>query len=118
MDDLRPLAIYPWPLSAADMEKVKAAKAATGVPFRVLPCPAVPGTPVRILALRELPAFVCDTTPPVDPDNPDSLTNALRWVLDETEPVERGVTVLKYLKAIFGPETRELEPERIGVHFE
>lgn len=127
MPDVRPLPIYPWPVDPAALELVKRAKAELETQFKVVPVRALPGSPGRMLALGVKPNFVCDYAPVVDPSNYTSVKNALSWVLDETQDVERGVTVLDCLKEIFGPQTRELDDREIfdelisekqGVHFE
>jgi hypothetical protein len=108
-----PLAIFPYPLPPEITEVTKRAFMSLDLPFAVVPVPANPGEPGRILALGALPPFVCDCAPVADATNEDSVRNAIRWVLTAPQGDENGYMVLDYLKAAFGPETRELPPEEI-----
>lgn len=106
-----PLAIHPWPLPPEALRRVQQAFAALGAPFPVEPRPAVSGGPVRVLGLGSLPPFVCDAGLVKDPSNIEAIKKALRWVLDPSQPVEQGFTVLNYLDTYLGPGVVELEPE-------
>lgn len=109
MSETRPLAIHPWPVPQDALQRIQEAFSSLRAPFPVQPRPAVPGGPVRVLALGSLPPFICNAGLVRDPSNVDSIRNALRWVLDESQPVENGFTDTDYLKAFFGPEVRYIE---------
>lgn len=106
-DALLPLPIYPYPVSKEDMDAIKAAKAAMNVDFKVLPRPAVPGSPGRVLALREKPNWFTSYAPVGHPERPESMKAALEWVLsDKDDP--RGVTDVQWLNELM-PGVREVE---------
>ncbi len=105
---IRPLALYPYPVAEADGKLIRAAKASLQLDFQVQPSPAVPGGPVRVLALRDRPPWLCDAAIVMDPSKPGALESALQWVLTD-RPVEEGYSVLTYLKSIFGPEVKEVD---------
>jgi len=113
MTDLRPLAIWPHEIPDEQMALIKQAKANIDVPYRVLPSPAVPGGHERVLAMGELPPFLCDAALVKDPTNPQSVENALRWLLTAPEGDERGFGYTQYLEAIFGPGVKDLGTEEV-----
>lgn len=113
---LYPLPIHPWPVTDADLSLIKAAKAQLVTTKLVTPVEAFPGEPVRILALRVAPEFLCDYALVREPENPVALRTALNWVLDETLDDPRATLILDQLVAIFGVGTREVFDE--GVRFE
>lgn len=106
-DALLPLPIFPYPVSKEDMDAIKAAKAAMGVDFKVLPRPAVPGSPGRVLALREKPHWFTPYAPVGHPERAESMIAALEWVLLNTDD-PRGVTDLQWLSELM-PGVREIE---------
>lgn len=102
-DNLIPLAIWPHDIPDEQMDLIRQAKAALNLPFRVLPSPAVPGSPTRVLGMGSLPPFLCDCALVNDPTNPESVENALRWLLTAPEGDDRGFMALDYLNMWFGP---------------
>ena len=104
-----PLAIWPWPLPSEQLEVVRSAFAAMGAPFPVVPSPAAPGGPVRVLAMGSLPPFACNSALIGNPLSFDSVTKGLRWVLDPAQDLENGHTMLDYLRLYLGAEVKELE---------
>lgn len=115
--DLRPLPIYPWPLNEVDYGAVRLAKARLGVEWKVLPRPAIAGSPGRILALREPPPFLCDYALVNDPQNGNSMLAALEVALGLKDD-ERMNTVLDTLKSIFGEGVREIPAEELAAEEE
>lgn len=108
MTDLRPLALYPYPVTEADLEAIKAAKAALNLPYRVVPVQAVPGGPVRVLALRSGPPFLCDFRGTADPLTDADLPAKLAWVLGEIEHDPKASLLADQL--LTGPlHAREIE---------
>lgn len=102
-----PLPIYPYPMTAEQSTVVHEAylRLGPGAPS-VQPVPANPGEPTRVLGLAAFPPFVCDLAYVPDPTNVDQIENRLRWLL--LDEGDAGFMVLDYLKAIFGPEVREV----------
>lgn len=106
-EDLIPFPILANPpLNADDWGRIRAAKAALDLPFQVKPVPAVPGSPMRILAIGIKPqwahegAYVESTTSP-------GFAAAVRYVLTgEDDP--RGMTIEKWLQGILGPGVKEV----------
>lgn len=94
------------------MAALRAAKAALDLPFLITLCPAVPGGPARVLALRQPPPFLCDYAPIADPDNPAAVRAAMEWALDDTRDDSRASLVLDQLVAIFGMGVREIPWEK------
>lgn len=107
MSDLTPLQVWGQPREG-DIEALRAAKTALSLPFRVLPVPAVPGGPTRVLALREAPPFLCDYALVRDPANPAALEAAMAWVLNPQKGDPRAVLVIDMLRAIFGDDVTEV----------
>lgn len=124
---LRPLAMYGTGRDG-DHQLLVSAKAAMNMTYKITPIIAVPGGPTRVLALREIPNFLCDYALVTNPENPASLLAAMTWVLEGTED-SRATSLLEMLQAIFGPNVKEIPyvPEPIdpeldgyapGVRFE
>lgn len=109
MPDLIPLPVYPRKPRGKDLEMLKEAKSFLNVKFLIQPVDAVPGSPGRVLALRESPNFLCDHALVRNP-TVSSVQAALAYCLGLTDDT-RGTTVLKMLKETFGEETRELDTD-------
>lgn len=109
---MRPLAVFPWPVAPINQQRISAALQHLGI-NDAQPCPAVPGSPVRILAIGERLPFLHDAVAVVYvPENPQGLEAAISAVLaTETDP--RLSTLLDQLREIFGPGVVE-----VGVRFE
>ena len=106
---MEPLAIWPWPAPPEQLEVVRRAYLALKLPFPVQPSPAVPGGPVRVLALGSMPSFICDSALIGDPLSFESVRNGLAWVLDTTQDIERGYTIVDYLRSLLGDDVKEIE---------
>lgn len=104
-----PLAIWPSVPTGGALAALKQAKQQIPDAPLVSPVRAVPGSPGRVLAIGERPPFLCDYAL-VAEATPERIKPALEWVLGLRED-ERGMTVLKKLKQIFGPETTEVTRE-------
>ena len=107
MSELLPLPIWGAP-QPGDMEALRRAKAALGAPFLIAPCVAVPGSPTRVLALREPPPFVTDYALVADPANDAAMLAAMRWALDDDVYDKRATSVLDMLREQFGPDVQEV----------
>lgn len=77
-------------------------------PFSVQPVAAQPGEPVRVLGMGQFPPFICDLAYVPDPTNYEQVKNRMTWLLLAPDGDENGFCVLDYLKAIFGPDVREV----------
>lgn len=106
MSDVIPIAIWPNKPVGKDLEMLKEAKASIKTDIKMIPVDAVPGSPGRILALRESPPFLCDHALVRNPSI-ESLTAALSYCLGLNDD-PRATTVLKVLKEVFGEGTREI----------
>ena len=106
MTNIVPLPIYPSKPTGDDLAILKAAKELVVTETLIKPVRAVPGSPGRVIALREKPGWLCDYAYIPNP-NPDSMKAALEWALGLTEDA-RGITVIRTLREIFGPGVREL----------
>ena len=108
---VKPLPIY-CPNREPDLEKIKAAKLALDLPFKVIPEQAREATTERILAIDVKPYWLCDYALVTDRTSSENLQAALRWVLTE-EDHPRATTILDQLTSIFGPGTREIFPDEL-----
>lgn len=83
-DETMPLPVYPWPVSEARMDLLKAAKARIDTPIRIVPVEAVYGSPGRVVCFGLTPPFICKTAPiaPQNVENVDSIERALRFWLN------------------------------------
>lgn len=100
---LIPLPVHPPP-TEAQVQAIRAAKAALELPFMVQIVPAVPGS-ARVLALDEAPPWLGDHALVTRSEN---LPDALRWVLSEdVDP--RASLVIDQLRSVFGNEVTEIE---------
>lgn len=106
MSNLLPLPVYPRKPHGQDLQLLKEAKALLNTNLLIQPVDAVPGSPGRILALRESPNFLCDHALVRNPTL-SSVQAALAYCLGLTEDT-RATTVLKMLKETFGEETTEI----------
>lgn len=108
------LYIYPWPVTGDDLSLLKAAKASLDLDFLVVPQRATVGSSGRVLALREVPPFICDHALVRDPASPDALKAGLEWAV--TKNVDKRATlVVDMLSSAFGAPVRELTPEDMAL---
>ena len=106
MTNVVPLPIYPSKPTGDDLAMLRVAKEQVVTDTLVKPVKAIPGSSGRIIALRDKPNWLCDYAYIPNP-NPDSMKAALEWALGLTEDA-RGVTIIRTLREIFGPEVREV----------
>lgn len=107
-----PLAIYPAPPMPLEMlEAVKRAKAELcerhKLDFSVQICPAVPGSPTRVLSFVGPTPFIADVAKLRNWRDPDELRFWVEWVLDEEIPVEKGFSKADWL-AMHLPGAKEI----------
>jgi len=106
MTEVLPLPMYPCKPTGDDLRLLKEAKDQVVTTALVKPVKAVPGSPGRIIALREKPTWICEYAYIPTP-NAQSMKAALEWALGIKEDA-RGVTVIRTLREIFGQGVREV----------
>lgn len=89
-----------------DLELIKKAKANIKTDIRIQPVDAVPGSPGRVLALRERPNFICEHAFVEAPDE-KRIQAALEWILSGNDD-SRGTTVTMMLKEVFGEGVKQI----------
>lgn len=107
MSDILPLPVYPHKPVGVDLALIKEAKASLNYVHLIQPVDAVPGSPGRILALRERPSFLCDHAF-VQNVTLESVTAALKYCLGLNDD-PRGTTIVMMLKETFGEGVVEVE---------
>lgn len=90
--------VFPHPLPESVNVALRAAKASLNLEVKMLPVPAVPGSPGLVLALGRTPDFVCDGCLAA---TPEALPDALYRVLTDGR---RDFTVEAYMKALLGAQ--------------
>lgn len=112
-EPLRPLPIL-WGQEPtdADWAAVRAAKAATGYKGLVVPRQAVYGSPGVILAVGELPSWLCRFVYVDNTNDAEKLTEALNVVLNDPEDPSVG-TEADLLSRWMGVEVKEVEEEMV-----
>lgn len=96
-----------------ELEKLKAAKKATGVEIPVLPRRAFPGCGGRFVAIGERPTWLADYAYVDSYDDP-KLVKALKWVLLGDEvlgEIQGPVRLIDQLRDVFGPGVKEIVPD-------
>ncbi len=104
MPDLRPLAVYPYPLPEPVAQAVRTVKVAMSFDFQATLVKALPGGPTRVLSLSE-PDFLCDSIPVT---NAAQMPSALAWVFGRQEHHPNESLIIDKLRAIFGDGVREV----------
>lgn len=102
MAEIRPLPIWPRTVTEAQLAMVKRAKLEVSPPFDVLPSPAVPGSPGRILAFGEVPPFLSESVliAPENVDRYESVLAAMRFWLTAPEGAAGTVTEEMWLSHV------------------
>lgn len=109
---MRLLPCYPWPVDKINQERISHVLKQMNI-TDVQPCPAVPGTPARILSLDGNVPWLHEGVAVVShPENLEGLRHAITAVLSPYFDA-RLSKVLGQLRSIFGEGVVE-----IGVHFE
>ena len=106
MSDLIPIPVYPRKPSGPDLDLLKQAKQALKSNTLIQPVDAVPGSPGRILALREPLPWLADHALVRNPTL-ESVTAALSYCMGLNDD-PRATTVIKVLREAFGEETEEV----------
>jgi hypothetical protein len=107
LSNVIPLPVYPHKPVGADLELIKKAKANIKTDIRIQPVDAVPGSPGRVLALRERPNFICEHAFIETPDE-NNIQAALEWVILGGED-KRGTSVTMMLKEILGDGVKQID---------
>lgn len=106
-----PLPVYPAKPDGELLQMIKDAKSLITTDIKVVPSRAVNGSPGRILAIGEKPDWVCEYAYVKEP-NVKSLKEAMEWILGITED-PRGVTLIKVMREIFGPEVKDVTAQYV-----
>lgn len=106
MTDVHPLPIYPRKPVGADLALFKEAKARLHTTRLIQPVDAVPGSPTRIIALREKLPWIADYAYIAEP-SVANIEAALLWALGYDED-PRATTVLRKLQEIMGDGVKEI----------
>jgi hypothetical protein len=111
MTSVMPLPVYPAKPEGRVLEMIKQAKAGINTSKLLQPVRAVHGSPGRILAIGEKPDWICEYAYVKEP-NVKSLKEAMEWILGITED-PRGVTLIKVMREIFGPEVKDVTAQYV-----
>lgn len=113
MSAVVPLPIYPWPMPPQRLQTLREAKARLEVPYLIQPCPAVPGSPTRVLAYGAVPDFVCEFVliGAGNVERPESVARALECVLSAPAEAPGVFTHAQWLGAVMGGEVTYLGEE-------
>jgi len=108
MSDVRPLPIWPHEMTPERDAMLRAAKAELDLPFKIVPSPAAPAGPARVLAFGAVPPFLCEFVyiRPENVDRYESVRGALHACL--TAPAGHGgvITEEQWMSAVMGAPVR------------
>lgn len=114
MSVVLPLPCYPYPVPPVVVQAIKEAKEALcardGLDFKVQICPAVPGSPTRVLSFNGPPPFAADVAKLKDWHDQSELRKWVEWVLDDAIPVEHGFTVADWITHTIPGATELTDP--------
>lgn len=110
MTEVHPLPIWPHTATQEQLEMIRRAKLEVGAPFQVQPSPAVPGSPGRVLALGEVPPFLCETIliAPQNIHTYSSILGAMRHWLTAPPDAPGSITEAAWLSHVMGCEVKEV----------
>jgi hypothetical protein len=114
MPDVRPFPVH-GSIRDVDREFLHRAKAEINPPYLLTVVEAFPGSPGRVIALREPPPFLCDFALVGETDSYEGFRLALYWALHPEFDHPAASLVIDQLRAIFGPTVKEIHD---GPHFE
>ena len=106
MSDIHPLPVYPRKPIGDDLALFKQAKILLNTKQLIQPVDAVPGSPTRIIALREKLPWIADYAYVENP-NVGNIAAAMEWALGMKED-SRATTVLRKLQEIMGEGVKEI----------
>ncbi len=108
-----PLPIWPHDITAEQHELIRRAKIEVGVPFQVMPCPAVPGSPGRVLAIGAMPPFLCESilVAPQNTNSYSSILAAMRHWLTAPEGSPGSFTEADWLSYVMQCQVVERKEE-------
>jgi len=111
--DLHPLPIWLAEGDQLDMEKLRAAKAALELPYRIKPVDALRPGDSRILAVGTRPPWLCDYYFIAPTASAEVWQAALRWVLGEVDDDWDATTVIDILSAMSHGPVRLIPQEEL-----
>lgn len=112
MSDVVPLPVWPHGLTPERDLLLRRAKRELGLDFCILPCPAVPASPGRVLAFGSLPDFLCEAVliRPENTERYESVLAALRFTLTAPAGTPGAFDEGDYVRALM-PGAVEVERE-------
>jgi hypothetical protein len=111
MTNVLPLPVYPAKPEGELLDMIRQAKSMVNTSTLLQPVRAVHGSPGRVLAIKEKPDWMCEYAYVKEP-NVKSLKEAIEWILGITED-PRGVTLIKVMREIFGPEVKDVTAQYV-----
>ena len=108
--EMRPLPLWPHSLSDEQLAMVKRAKLEVDPPFTILPSPAVPGSPGRVLAFGEVPPFLSEIVliAPENVNRYESILGAMRFWLTAPPEAPPSISEAQWLSHVMGCEVKEV----------
>lgn len=110
--DLAPFPVWVYPGVDIDWDRIKRVKMTMPDLPRVRFTQATPSTAERVLTVGGKPYFLCDYAMVTARTTDERLAEAIHWVLSD-EHHEKATLVVDTLRAILGPEVREITPEEL-----
>lgn len=104
MSDVRPLPVWPYPLTAGRAAALKAAKLSMELPYLIVPVPAVPASPGRVLMFGEIPPHVCEGVliAPDGTEDEERVRAAFEFLLQAPPHAPGLITNEMWLSAVMG----------------
>jgi hypothetical protein len=99
-----PLPIWPHDITQEQHEMIRRAKLEVAPSFQVMPAPAVPGSPGRVLALGAVPPFFCESVlvAPQNTNTYSSILAAVRYWLTAEDGEPGSFTHSEWLSYVMG----------------
>lgn len=115
MADVRPLRLWPHDITEAQLAMIRQGKADMDVDFKILPSPAEPGGPGRVLAFGQIPPFFSESVV-IGGDNvnrPESIRAAMEFALTAPAGAPGSFTEEAWLQAVMGVPVRYVGTEAV-----
>lgn len=112
---IKPLYMWPWPVTPENMRRLRSAKAKLDTPFKVVPTETKPGVRGRVLALGTQPVPLCHEGFALvhNTSNEVALLAGLEWAI--THKVDdRATTLLQVLEGII-PGIKEVDSKVLAM---
>lgn len=105
-----PLRIWPHDITEEQLDMILEAKATLDTDVQVIPSPAAPGGPGRVLAFGEIPPFFCESViiGAANVDRVESIRAALKHLLTAPAGAPGSFTEEEWLGAVMGCNVRQV----------